>query len=166
MVMLVGARLALPLAELRRSGHHGYRRWCLVVERDLQAQYGQDNGTPLPHILGAWGECAVAHALGLHWPTDSGPDGHRADVGGWHVRTTRRRSDGDERLVVRSNDPGSAPFLLVIADGAVAFRIMGWLYASEARRPEWRESRQGRPPSWFAPWRDLRPWPNSVAPSA
>lgn len=83
-------------------------------------------------INGSLAEVAVAKWAGAFW---SGTVGRidTPDVGNLQVRS--KTQDG-ERLVIRPDDKDDEVFVSVLVQPP-SCRLCGWLYAGEAKRPEW-----------------------------
>ena len=103
-------------------------------------------------------EYAVSKALGLHWHLDLARF-HQPDVGSYHVRSCQPGG----ALILRTDDPDDAPFILVEADGQT-YRLLGWCYPTNVKRPKyWTDRGNGRPPAWFVPREALQPLEEIVA---
>jgi hypothetical protein len=100
---------------------------------------------------GIMGEVAVATFLGIEYRCATGRFGS-ADVAGVHVRTTRYK---DGHLIIRDHER-SGVYMLVV-DERPRMRLVGWVNAEEARRPEFvRSLDAGRPTSYAIPVTELR----------
>ncbi len=123
-----------------RYGYLGKDAW----EQDIQA---------------AAGELAVAKCLGLYW------DGSvntlkRGDVGRLQVRST---SLPNGSLIVREGDTGDDLFVLVI--GSIPFfRVVGSMYARDAKSDTFRRAPNGRPAAYFVPQSALTPCSDGLRP--
>jgi hypothetical protein len=106
------------------------------------------------HIEGACGEVAFAKLVNRYW-MPSVNTFRAADIGlDIQVRT---RSRHDYELIVRPSDNPEHVFVLVTGRSP-NFRIRGYVFGREARRDEWFRDHGGRPPAWFIPHDELRPW--------
>lgn len=117
---------------------------------------------------GALAELAVAKCLGRLWDgkffeihewlnyRQSGND-----VSGLEIRSTKHKNG---RLIIHPNDKDYVPYVLVIQDKD-DFELVGWLYAFEAKRPEYfKDVGYGRP-CYYAPrdiLRDIKTLPVKV----
>lgn len=108
-------------------------------------------------VLGACGECAVAKATGRYWSgMGTGYDPTADDVVGLQVRHTVLPTG---RLILHPADPDETPFVLVTGTDPV-FRLQGWIFGREGKRPEWFEDPQGSGrPAYFVSQSELRPMP-------
>jgi hypothetical protein len=151
----VSASVELSWDELQRAASHGVHRYLTAVERGLVDNVRvTDRNNLTAHVVGAWGECAAAKALGAWWPRDNlNPDGGKPDVGPFHVRSTTR---GGGRLIVYRADADAEPFLLVTMR-LPRFRLVGWCYGCEAKSEEWWAQREGFRPAFYVPQHVLRP---------
>ena len=140
--------------EWRFYTRHGQTRHDRVVARGLHAEYGENNTSAHNHVLGAGGEYVIARRLGIVWPTDTGPDGHQPDVGGWHVRT----SEGAARLILRDCDPDGL-YVAVARIHYMRFRICGWCDTTTIDRTRHLATPdRTRPPCALIPMRLWTPW--------
>lgn len=85
------------------------------------------------------------------WPAafaSVGSDNNGEDVGGAQIRSTRHETG---RLLIHPEDRDEQIFVLVI--GALpTYRLVGWMRASDAKRPEWwDEEKMWRCPCWAVP---------------
>lgn len=103
------------------------------------------------HILGAAGEMAFCRARGIYWEASINSL-KRPDIGNIQIRT---RTSHYWDLIVREDDDDSAIFVLVTCSlpllGDGVFRVHGSIRGAAAKRPEWLQARNGRPPTWFVP---------------
>jgi len=79
-------------------------------------------------------------------------EGH-GDVGELEVRWV---TEEHYCLLVRPDDPPEVPYLPVTGRAGL-YRLKGWLHGHEAKRPEWLQSPNGRPPVYLAPQSCLHP---------
>ncbi len=103
------------------------------------------------HILGCWGELAIAKELGIPWSRSVGQyDKRIPDVGIFHVRA---RSKHFYELIIRPDDIDELfPYVLVTTgDPPLDIEIRGWTYRTQATRPEWWQTYGNRPGAWFVP---------------
>lgn len=105
------------------------------------------------HIEGSLGEMAFAKALGVYWAAPINTFKEGGDVGAFQVRT---RSNDNYDLLVRPTDRDEDIFVLVVGQRGI-YRVVGWLYGRECKRPEWLKTYGGRPPAYFVPQEALRP---------
>lgn len=133
--------------EIRQAAHAGVDRQVQALVKGLPDRHGfQGSGWDV-HIDGALGELAVAKALNRFWSASVGTFKTGGDVGSIQVRC---RSRHDYELLVRDTDPDDAAFILVTGR-APTFRVHGWIYGRDAKRPEWRQTHGNRPPAYFVP---------------
>lgn len=103
-------------------------------------------------ICGAFGEMAVAKALGLYW--EGGVDTFKApDIGTFQVRSSRHENG---RLIVRNNDKDEDIFILVVGK-APNYEIVGWIKGAEAKCDAYLDDPNNLRPAWFVPQEDLHP---------
>lgn len=105
------------------------------------------------NMEGACGELAVAKAFRLYWAGSVDTFRTIPDVGRLEVRTTSYQTG---RLIHRPNEAPDRPFVL-LTGRSPAFIIRGWILGEDARRAEWWDDPNGRPPAWFVPQDALRP---------
>jgi hypothetical protein len=129
---------------------------ALAQGRSPQHGIGVDDITA--HIVGAWGELALAKQTGRYWAGDLGrPDRGAPDVGPFHVRTGTAR---DCRLILRDPDHDDGVFVLVVPAGLPRFRVVGCCYGWEGKDPAYLFGPNGRPGAYFVPVEVLRPLPD------
>lgn len=103
-------------------------------------------------ICGAFGEMAVAKALGLYW--EGGVDTFKApDIGQFQVRSSRHTNG---RLIVRDNDHDDDIFILVVGK-APSFEIVGWIKGKDAKTDAYLDNPNELRPAWFVPQEALHP---------
>jgi hypothetical protein len=109
-------------------------------------------GGPGEHSQGALGEAAVAKYMGLwnEWLRTAVGNIHARDVGKFDVRTTSPRLS----LILHEDDQPDTPYILVY-DRRPVFELVGWNYPRTVRRPEFWQTRTGRP-CYFVPPKALR----------
>lgn len=105
------------------------------------------------HIEGACGEAAVAKVLNRFWNGSVDTFATGGDVGDIQVRT---RSSHDYELLVRPDDRDSDVFILVTGR-APTFRVIGYIWGRDAKRPEWLQTHGSRPAAYFVPHAFLTP---------
>lgn len=106
------------------------------------------------HILGAFGELAVARILNIYpgfiLNTFKGPD-LEPDI---QVRTTRHKNG---RLIMTADDPPFHKYVLVTGD-APELDIVGWIWGYEGQDEKWlTDPKNNRPPAYFVPRDALKP---------
>jgi len=147
-------QVRLSLSEMARAAHVGVQRHLKCLERGSKPAHGADEHTLWQiHIEGALGECAVAKALNVYWEGGIDTFQKYGDVGGYEVRTTPLDSG---RLIIRSVDIETRRFVLVTGENGW-YTVHGWLVGKDAKRDEWIDAPNNRPPAWFAPQSALRP---------
>lgn len=145
--------VTLSWPDIRRAARVGVERHLAALDRQLPDKHGYAGDGWSIHIEGAIGECAVAHALGRPWDASVNTFKSRPDVGPVEVRT---RSRDDYELIVRVDDRDDSPYVLVVGR-APTYRVVGWCWGHEAKRPEWVRTHGDRPPAYFVPQSALRP---------
>ncbi len=103
------------------------------------------------HVLGCWGELAIAKELNIPWSRSVGQyDKRIPDVGIFHVRC---RSRHFYELIIRPDDVDELfPYVLVTTEDPPAdIEIRGWIRRPDARREEWWQTHGNRPGAWFVP---------------
>jgi hypothetical protein len=147
--------VSLTAAELHQAAMIAVQRQIENLFAGRRDAHGasRDVGWSL-HIEGAAGEMAFAKWAGLYW---SGNIGNLSadDVGATQVRT---RSRHDYDLILHPSDPDNRVFVLVTGT-APEFRLVGWIWGGEGKRPEfWSDPARGRP-AFFVPQSALHPMP-------
>jgi len=152
---VVSVDVALTWDELRHAGYIGIDRHVRNIARSRPAVYGADYNAWHIHVLGAWGECAIAQATERYWCDRTTPDGGAPDVGDLHVRTTQHR---DGSLILHPEDRDAGAYVLVVLLALPRFRIVGWTTGAEGKQETyWRTD--VRTPAYFVPPSALHPWP-------
>jgi len=144
-------------AELELVRHIAHRRQDEAVLAHRPDKHGfRGNGFRI-HFLGALGEAAVAHILGVPWSgsvnTFKAPD----ILDCVQVRT---RSKVAYDLLVRPNDKDNEFFVHVTANFDLDLPVLvvhGYIEGRDAKMPGWLESYGGRPPAFFVPTASLMP---------
>lgn len=139
--------ILLNKSEMQTAARIGAHRHIEALARGLPDRHGLEGKGWQVHIEGACGEMAVAKALGRYWDGSINTFKSGGDVGEVQVRT---RSKDHYELIVRKDDPDDSYFILVTGT-APAYKVWGYIRASEAKRPEWIKKHGGRPPAWFVP---------------
>lgn len=132
--------------EMMLAAQCGVMRQVENVKLKRSAAYGAGslNDWQL-HIEGCLGEYALAKYLGVFW--DGKGKVRAPDVGHVDVRT---RSRHDYELIIHESDPDDRAFWLVTG-GNGQYRVHGWTYGSEGKKPEyWKDPAKGRP-AFFVP---------------
>ena len=135
-------RVSLSPLELRQAELIGRGRVGRANAKGYRHRYG---GAPpgdveAANVAAAAAEMAVAKALNVYWADRSELD-YDGDVGAYHVRHTLHASGG---LILHPTDPGDAVFVLA-RGGPPTFDLAGWILARDGKRPEWWQTRTGRP---------------------
>jgi hypothetical protein len=149
--------IELSIRELQHAALDGAARYLDAVARGIHRLDKRAACAPWlqwgVHIEGAAGEIALAKFVGAHW---AGMHGQGApDVGAsLQVRTV---DVATKRLTVYDDADERDAYVLV--DGcAPHYVLVGWLYAHEAKRDDWRERlRPDSCPAYFVPRDALRP---------
>ncbi len=103
------------------------------------------------HILGCFGELAIAKELRVPWSRSVGQYDHRIpDVGIFHVRAGGRHH---HKLIIRPEDVDETfPYVLVTTEKPpLDIVIQGWIYRKEATMDSYWQAPNGRPGAWFVP---------------
>lgn len=119
------------------------------------------NTGPLIDEQGACAELAVAFGLGVAWDGQYLPlekwERWRlcgTDVSGVEVRSTTHATGS---LILHPKDKDEAPFVLVTCPERPLYRLVGWCWGREGKRPSlWRDVGYGRP-CYYVKQRLLRP---------
>jgi hypothetical protein len=140
--------VAVTLAwhEYAMASEIGRLRQLASVRHGRRDQHGFEGLGWSEHIEGACGELAVAKHLNVYW--DGSVDTFKADdLPHLQVRT---RSLHHYDLLVRPQDSDEAIWVHVTGRCPV-YRVHGWLYGHEAKKPCWLQAVGGRPPAYFVP---------------
>jgi hypothetical protein len=139
--------VALTNAEALIAWHVAAMRQADNVRRGTSPKHGAPRGSggDAANVLGAKAEMAVAKALGVYWSGALG-DYAAADVGGYEVRAVEEQL---RRLIIHPSDVerrADRPFISVVFDRETGLRahLRGWIYASDAARPEWWQDPTGQ----------------------
>lgn len=133
----------------------GIQRQIAALRAHRPDRFGYDGLGWTEHIEGATGEMVVAKALDIYWSGSVDTFRGASDIAGRIEVKTRSRDEYE--LLVRPDDPDDSAFVLVVGR-APRYRIVGWLYGREAKRPEWLAGHGGRPPAYFVPQAELHPF--------
>lgn len=150
--------ITLTTSELRLAGYAGMDRFVRAVAAGRRDNYGAPPNMFDSHVIGAWGEIAVARATDHYWAADRGkPDRGAADVGPYHVRTGAHPGC---HLLLHHPDQDDEPFVFVVLHKLPVLEIVGWCNGEEGKRPEyWKTGREPFDPCYFVPSSILRPLP-------
>lgn len=110
-------------------------------------------------IEGAAGEIAAACVVNRYYSAPVGTFQEGGDIGDWQVRTRIARFDDPEQgLTIRKNSRDDDVYIFVVGE-CPQFRVVGWIYAGDAKRPEWETNfdKPNRPYVWLVPQESLRP---------
>lgn len=143
--------------EVRLASIIGCRRNLSSLEKKQKHLAGMANWDGWSaHIEGACAELAVSKIMGITW--DCHVDEYKrkqGDVGGWEVRSSKPQF---AKLRINPNDDDDKQYLLVIGT-APTYRVAGWVYGYEAKRPEWFTTfKKGRDKEFFVDPHNLREW--------
>lgn len=146
--------VTLTWPDLRTAAYLGIDRWIRNLANGRRDRYGDGTGQDWrAHVVGAWGECAVAQATDHYWTERGAPDRGAPDVGPFHVRTA---PDPRHCLILHDRDDDGAVFVLALAVTLPTVDIVGWCYGHEGKRREhWRDDVPV--PAYFVPRSLLRP---------
>jgi hypothetical protein len=143
--------------ELALVRHVAQTRQDEAVRTHRPDKHGFTGNGFLIHFLGALGEAAVAHILGVPWSgsinTFKAPD----ILDCVQVRT---RSKIWYELLVRPDDNDSEFFVHVAANLDIIppnLIVHGYIEGRNAKQPCWLEQHGGRPPAFFVPCANLLP---------
>jgi hypothetical protein len=104
------------------------------------------------HIQGACAEMAAYKAIGAYWSPNV--DKRKEPGGDGGPFEVRRRGEDWHDLLIRDDDLVGAPHILAIGS-LPTFRVVGWIWGHEARRPEWRDNKGEREACWWVPQEEL-----------
>lgn len=148
-----GGRASAPLTvtltyeEIVIASFVGVRRRALALCKGLRPVNNAADDADM-QIDGAMAEMAVAKLLDKYFPNDFKTDiSHDIEV-----RTTRHPNGC---LIVRQNDSDAKRYVLVICE-TPKFHIIGWVWGSDAKRPEYWRAPNGRPGAYFVPQSALK----------
>jgi hypothetical protein len=150
---LTPIEVRLSGAEVVMAATVGIHRQIEALRRALPDKHGYKGDGWSEHIEGAGGEAAVGRATGSYWAGTVNTFKQGGDVGRKQVRT---RSGETYDLIVRDDDPDDAPFFLVTGR-LPNFKVWGWIWGRDAKRPEWRKAYGDRPAAFFVPKEALTP---------
>lgn len=139
--------------ELEMAAIQGMRRQIEAVQKGLGHIAGYEGIGWDIHIEGAAGELAFAKAINRYWSGSVNTFKTGGDVGALQVRT---RSKHSYELLVRDGDRDDDLFVLVTGT-APHFKVWGWIYGRDAKRPEWKQTHGNRPAAYFVPHGALIP---------
>lgn len=133
--MLVGDGIVVTLSKLEAAlaAQIGVYRQIDSITRQGTAGAEKDSYRAWDyHILGAMGEQAVAKAMGWYWEAHTKRfSGGGPNVGSVHVRT---RSQDHYDLNIRPQDGDDDVLVLVVHQGELNFRVVGWITGSVAKK--------------------------------
>ena len=146
--------VSLDWYELVHAGLVGVMRYVDAILKGRTDYHGGDGDSNwTTHCEGACGEKAAAKAIDRYYSGSVNTFRSGGDVGRLQVRTGSRH---DYELIVRDSDKDDDLFLLVTGR-APTFRVVGFIRAKEAKRPEWRQNHGGRAAAYFVPQSALVP---------
>jgi hypothetical protein len=134
-------------------------------KKRLQTKVGSDKlgkDSQVAHVMGSRAERAMSrwlneHGIAHRWTCTIHEYGGVPDVAGLQVRC-QRRTAAHWGSKVKKDDPDRTPVASWIEESAGVYRFRGWIWAGEAKKPEWLKDPGGRGyPNWFAPDENLRP---------
>jgi hypothetical protein len=137
-----------------------YAEWVAFRRQDTAPahQVHGCTGGLAEHLMGACGEVAFGLWLyqGRPFRLTVGTYRARPDFPGTEVRT---RGAGHWDLLVRRDDDPSFAYVLAVpyGSGGRHWRLAGWLWGHQARRPRWLASHGQREQAWFVPQGELSP---------
>jgi len=140
-------KVKLDAYEMLNSGYIGLRRNLEALVRGRSPRFAERYPGELwaYHVQGAMAEQAFCKAMGRYWGGGINTF-HVSDVEGCDVDV--RWSNGPT-LKVRADDRGR---IVKMRGVAPEFEVVGWIEASEAKRPEWLADPGNRgAPAYFVP---------------
>lgn len=152
-----GIWVRLVEMECRFATNLGFERDAEVQRNDRHDAHGLegDGDSLFRHINGAGGEIAVAKWRGIYFlPTIN--TFKSPDIGKNIQVRTRSRHDWD--LLVRPEAKDHEIYICVTGR-LPDYCLRGWLWAHEAKRPEYWKNHGQRGPAWFVPTINLRRLP-------
>ena len=149
--------IKLEWFEFHGAAQVGLQRWAQSEARGMNhaSTYSRDYLRRLvEEVVGACGERCVCKSCNIYWDGSVNTFHAIADImgAGVEIRTTDL---DDGRMIIRDNDDGARIFILVTGKGP-EFKIRGWLYGSECKKPAWESNPNGYRPAWFVPQCALR----------
>lgn len=137
--------------EMRLAAMVGVEREIDALANNRRLTYGADPALVFAnHIIGAFGEYAVAKVLRSAWGSTM-PD-YQGDVGSVHIRTTAHPRGN---LILHPADRAEDPHILVRGN-LDSWELMGWCYGWEGQQERyWRDFGNNRP-AFFVPVSALR----------
>jgi hypothetical protein len=140
--------ITLNQYEMVMAAQIGLERKLLAIENGHKDNHGFSGPGWNEDIEGACGEMAVSKFLGVYWGGGMGDEFKAPDVGDRiQVRTTPRH---DGSLIVRKDAKDEHLYVLVTGT-APNFFLRGFISAADAKRDEFIQAPNGRPPAWFVP---------------
>lgn len=112
------------------------------------------------NVSGALGELVFSKFLGIHWnPTINAPKGEPDILPDWQIKCLSKHWYD---LTVRPDAVDDHKYVL-ITGVAPEYRVVGWIYAKDAKRKEWLEDKGGRgAPAYWVPQANLNKFSESV----
>jgi hypothetical protein len=105
-------------------------------------------------VLGVRGEAAGHVYTGLRWNALSQIIGRLPDLGDWI--DVKGRSKAHYDLPVPKDGMLDWAYMLVDCSGHPAYRIVGWMFGSDAKQAQWWGDPSGEGPAYFVPQKELR----------
>lgn len=106
------------------------------------------------HIESAGAEKAVGKLLNLDWHASVNTFGEGCADVGESIEVRYRRNLYD--LIVRDHDPEDRIYVLVWGE-MPKYVVMGWMWGSDAKKPEFRANHGDHGPAFFVPAKHLHP---------
>lgn len=156
-------RTALTFPELDEANRVGTLRFASAKRRGARDTGGFSGGVE-GDLRGARVELGAAKILGLPWNVPHSEKFSKihahADVGGYEIRSTALTRG---RLIIREKDHDETPFILgveqrqpMVHRDTVSVRLVGWLFAGEAKVSLYRKNPNDHNPAWFVDQWGLR----------
>jgi hypothetical protein len=147
--------LSLTQQEFRLASYAGIDRFARALFGGRKNNYGLGHNAFDAHVIGAYGEIAVARATDHYWMADRGKPDHGApDVGPYHVRTA---PVPDRCLLLHKEDQDDEPFVLVVLHELPLLQIVGWCNGSDGKLSKYWREKNVREPCYFVPQSALQP---------
>lgn len=132
--------ITLTASEIELAAMVAFKRQGMNFGNDVATKW--DGGKFEMHVHGAFGECAVAKYLNLHWMGTVG-EWRSCDVGG--LVEVRTRSKDWHDLSIKSSDKDHTPIVLARTHNLPRVELVGWIKVRDCRCPEYRNTRPDLP---------------------
>lgn len=154
------ATVTLTWPEMCLASQAGMMRQIMNMRYSAQSKYGgpesENEGAWEGNIISTQGEMATAKCLNLFWSGTVGLYGS-VDVGGEKGVEVRTRRKNWHELILHPADKDDHPHVLVTAEDAPLFHLVGWIYGRDGKQQQfWKDPAGGRA-AFFVPQEELRP---------